>query len=249
MPPLYRRSTSKEFLRFCIVLVCASQVLAQHAPSRVAGGAHYPAPPISHVPISRPTTLPAPLFRAPIYAPRLISPPSAGRLGTPALHIPWHPIRRFPPVLFIYGFPLFAAPWGFNSCWSAACDFFWPWTFDYTSVYASGSTNFASPMYEAPAYDYGLESPSLPQLFLKDGSILNVTDYWLVDDQLHFTMIEDDGAKPQEHVIPYELLDLQKTVDVNTRRGFRFVLRDEPVEQYMRDHPEGPPPPLAPTPR
>ena len=32
-------------------------------------------------------------------------------------------------------------------------------------------------------------------------------------------------------------LDAQKTVDVNTRRGFRVVMRDEPVEQYMHDHP------------
>jgi len=38
-------------------------------------------------------------------------------------------------------------------------------------------------------YAYGEERPDVPQLFLKDGTILNVTDYWLVDDQLHFTMI------------------------------------------------------------
>ena len=52
--------------------------------------------------------------------------------------------------------------------------------------------------------------------------------------------------KPEEQVIPFDELDLQKTVDVNTNRGFRFMLRNEPFEQYVRDHPEGPPATLKP---
>jgi len=91
-------------------------------------------------------------------------------------------------------------------------------------------------------FAYGEERADVPQLFLKDGTILNVTDYWLVDDQLHFLMADQDGAKPTEHVMPFEALDLQTTVDTNTRRGFRFILRNEPFEQYLRDHPEGAPP-------
>lgn len=200
-------------------------------------------------PISRPTTFRAPLFRAPISEPRLTAWPVASRFGTAGVHVPWRPIRPFPPVLFLYGFPFFTGPWGFNSCWAAPCNDFWLGTFDYTTVYASGTANYLPPEYQLPAYDYGLEAPSLPQLYLKDGSILNVTDYWLVDNQLHFTMIEDDGGQTHEHVIPFELLDVQKTKEVDTRRGFRFMLRDEPVEQYLRDHPEGPPPPLSPAPQ
>jgi hypothetical protein len=91
-----------------------------------------------------------------------------------------------------------------------------------------------------------MEQADLPQLYLKDGSILNVTDYWVVDNQLHFMMVEEEGAKPTEEVIPFDVLDLQKTVDANTRRGFRFMLRNEPFEQYVRDHPEGPPPEITP---
>ena len=41
-----------------------------------------------------------------------------------------------------------------------------------------------------------------------------------------------------EDAAPIGDLDVQKTVDVNTRRGFRVVMRDEPVEQYMHDHPD-----------
>jgi hypothetical protein len=97
-------------------------------------------------------------------------------------------------------------------------------------------------VYETTEYVYGDGREDLPQLFLKDGTILNVTDYWVVDGQLHFTMIEGNGTKPAEHVIPFDALDLQTTVDANTQRGFRFMLRNEPYEQYLRDHPEGPPP-------
>jgi len=96
-----------------------------------------------------------------------------------------------------------------------------------------------APQYEAPVY--GEVSAELPQLYLKDGSILSVTDYWVVDDRLHFKIIEAEGAKPVEHDIPFDQLDLQKTIDVNTRRGFKFMLRNEPFEQYVRDHPDAPP--------
>jgi hypothetical protein len=103
----------------------------------------------------------------------------------------------------------------------------------------------APQVYETPVYDYG-EERTLPRLYLKDGTIVSVTDYWLVDDQLHFTIQEDD-EKPVEQAIPFDELDLQKTVDANTRRGFRFVLRDEPFEQYLRDHPDGAPPAVPPS--
>jgi hypothetical protein len=95
-------------------------------------------------------------------------------------------------------------------------------------------------------YVYGDEREDLPQLYLQDGTILNVTDYWLVDNLLHFKVIEDTGMKPVEHSIPFAELDLQKTVDVNTHRGFHFLLRNEPFEQYVREHPEGPPPVSSP---
>ncbi len=89
------------------------------------------------------------------------------------------------------------------------------------------------------------------QLYLKDGTVYNVIDYWLVNGQLHFKTVEDNGTKVVEHTIDFDQLDLQKTVDVNTQRGFRFVLRDEPIEQYLQDHPAGEPnnaPPEPPQP-
>ena len=65
--------------------------------------------------------------------------------------------------------------------------------------------------------------------------------------ELHFKIVEENGTKVVEHEIDFGLLDLQKTIDVNTQRGFRFVLCNEPLEQYLKDHtssdsPDGAPP-------
>jgi len=247
MSPLVRRPIVKKFLIvvFWMFAVCLLTTLAsaQHPAVRAGGeGTHVSAPPISHAPISSAPMMHAPIIHAPISTPRISAGPIGGALGTAALRHPWRPIRPFPPVFVVYGFPFMGGPfWGWNSCWWAPCDLFWPGILSSTTVYSSGPTNYVSQVYETPVYVYGEESPDLPQLFLKDGTVLNVNDYWVVDDQLHFTMMEENEAKPAEHVIPFDALDLQKTVDVNTRRGFRVMLRNEPFEQYLRDHPEGPP--------
>lgn len=105
-----------------------------------------------------------------------------------------------------------------------------------------------------PLYIYGDESARFVQLYLKDGTVYNVIDYWLVNNQLHFKTVEENGTKVVEHIIDFDQLDLQKTVDVDTQRGFRFVLRDEPMDQYLQDHPIGstagapPAPSQSPTP-
>ena len=252
MAPLVRRSILKQLL---IVVSCLPVCLptplawAQHPAGHTGGGVvHISAPPISHAPISSAPIIHTPIIYAPISPPRTSAAPSAGALGPAGFRPPRRPIRPFPPVFVLYESPfLLGGPfWGLNSCWRGTCDLFWPWALDYISASSPGPTNYISQVYEAPIYAYGEERPDLPQLFLKDGTILNVTDYWIVDDQLHFTMIEEEGTKPAEHVIPFEALDLQTTVDANTRKGFRFMVRNEPLEQYVRDHPEGPPPVVTP---
>lgn len=239
-------SLVKSFLTVSVVLsACAlsSPVHSQQAGSRTSGaGVRGSGAPIHNIPIS-----PAPGIHAPISTARTPTAPIAGgALGTLGFRPPRRPIRRF-PAWAVYEFPsLLGGPfWGWNSCWSATCDLFWPWTLAYTTAFP-GPTNYVLQASETPVYVYGEERADLPQLFLRDGTILNVTDYWLVDNQLHFTMIEEDSGKAAEHVIPFDALDLRTTVDANTRRGFRFMLRDEPFEQYVRDHPEGPPPVMVP---
>src|SRR5579864_7896719 len=252
MSPLIRRSILKKILIVvsCALAICVSTTLAlaQHPVGHpTAGAVHTYAPPISHVPISSPPMIHAPIVRAPIiYSPsslRIPVAPLAGALGRAGSYLPRRPIHRFPPVLIIFESPaLLGGPfWGLNSCWWATCDSFWSWPLGSTTVSSPGPTNYISQTYETTVNVYGEEREDLPQLFLKDGTILNVTDYWLVDGQLHFTMTDRKGTQPAEQMIPFDALDLQTTVDANTRRGFHFMLRNEPVDQYLRDHPDAPP--------
>ena len=113
--------------------------------------------------------------------------------------------------------------------------------------YATGFENYVTLQpYEPPVYVYGEEDRELVWLYLKDGSVYRVNDYWFVNGQAHFSVMEEDPLRPVEHVIPFDDLDVQKTTYVNTHRGFRMVIRDEPWPQYLKDHPDTTPPDLAP---
>jgi hypothetical protein len=160
------------------------------------------------------------------------------------------PIRPLPPVFPVFGYypfyfwrPYYGfGPrwgWGFNSCWSwAYCDLFSNWGLGYNVLPFYAYTP-PPPTYAYPLYGYGDERRDLPQLYLKDGTVVTVTDYWLVDGQIHFTVIEEGTTRPVEHIVPLDELDLQRTTDMATQRGFRFVLRNQPLEHYLRSHPDG----------
>jgi hypothetical protein len=221
--------------------------LAQHGGHVGGGGTQVIAPPISH----------APILHAPISRPQVAAAPAVGVFRNGSLIFRPRPIRPFPPVFPVYGSPFFfggpfwwySVGWRYNSCWWTSCYLFWNLGSGYNTLpfYEYNPENdVLRQIYEYPQNLYGEERRGLPQLYLKDGTVYNVTDYWLVDNQLRFTMIEDGGTKSVEHVIGFDELDLQTTIDVNTQRGFRFVLRNEPVEQYLRDHPDEIPPVWSP---
>jgi hypothetical protein len=217
--------------------VHAPLALAQH-PGHVATGGHVSAPihaaaphivapPVIHAPISRPPISvqrsPIPIFRQPIFIRA--------------------PFFRFRPR--------------FISSWWLACGPYWGWEFgcnDFSYyAYPIAPENYSPPLiYENPpsvVYVYGGGDRDLVHLYLQDGTVIGVTDYWFVNDQIHFTVQDDASAKGVEQVIALDELDLQKTIDVNTRRGFRLVKRSEPMEQYLRDYPNLDPPLLQPPPK
>ena len=99
--------------------------------------------------------------------------------------------------------------------------------------------NFIVPL---PTYVFvGSASASHPQLMFKDGTTYTVTDYWRVNDQLHFITIEEGGTKSVPHTVPFEDLDVQRTTDADAAQGFQFVVRDEPIEQWLKHHAQHPP--------
>jgi hypothetical protein len=60
-------------------------------------------------------------------------------------------------------------------------------------------------------------------LYLKDGTMYAASDYWLVDNKLHYRA--NYGA---ESAVNLDEVDLQRTVDENARRGVRFTLKPNP---------------------
>lgn len=188
---------------------------------------------------------------------------------------PFRPVFPiFGPPVFVWGLGFggpFGWGWGLNSAWGPSCGPFWGWDFGCNALpfydYGYGNYNYAPsddleaqvenwrsepqiyepPPSPTPLYE-GAEQRQLVQLYLKDGTVYNVTDYWLVNDKLHFTTIDPGSRESTEQVIDFDQLDLQRTIDVNTSRGFRFVLRNEPLEQYLQgtDQNQNPPESAAP---
>jgi len=234
----------KALIAISCALALVSATMPAAAQHRVGGGGSpVPAPPVRvYAPPMRPAA--PPISRAPVFVPRMPAVPLTGRMATANLQYRPRPIRPAPPIIFIYSPAFFYnwPAWGFNTCWWATCDLFWGLGYNFLPAYSYTPAMYVSaPEYEAPVYVYGEERPEYPQLYLKDGTVYNVTDYWLIDDQLHFTMIEGDLTRPTERVIGFDQLDVPKTANADTQRGFRFVLRNEPIDQYLRDHPDGNP--------
>jgi hypothetical protein len=233
------------FVAFLFVLSCMTAALAfaQHPVVHPGGGAHAGA---------MPHMVPPRLVSPPIHQPRVITAPPASEAA--ARGFGPRPIFFSRRHEFFFGEPYygFGANLWLESYWWMNCGSFWTWEFGCYGLptYPLAYENFVPPPPpETRVYVYGAERHDQVQLFLKDGRIYNVTDYWFVNNQLHFSMVEEfeDGAvRPAEHVIGFDELDLQKTIDVNTRRGFRLVMRDEPWQQYLREHPDANPPAIAP---
>ena len=167
-----------------------------------------------------------------IGAPHVFSPPaSRGMFFHPPTGLPDRPFlifRRpfFNPAPFLWSWQ------AFNSSWWLYCGPIWGWYTgcgDFLSSAPVTEHYLAPPLtYASPVYIYSLYGQPLVQICLKDGTVYNVNDYWFVDDQIHFTMLDESGRKSVEQVIAYDDLDAQKTIDVNSRRGFRVVMRASP---------------------
>jgi hypothetical protein len=115
-----------------------------------------------------------------------------------------------------------------------------PFPFLYPVPYAVSSP---VPDYTLPSPSYvfaGSASVSYPKLVFKDGSSYLVADYWRKDGQLHFITAEDGGTKFVPHTVSFDDLDLEQTKRGAEAEGFRFLIRDKPVEQWLEERePQG----------
>lgn len=81
-------------------------------------------------------------------------------------------------------------------------------------------------------------------IYLKDGTSLSPSDYWITDDQLHYTLAGSENTVGLDHV------DLRRTNDENAKRGVRFWLKSEPEKTDPGNNgvPSGDAPAASPTP-
>jgi hypothetical protein len=81
-------------------------------------------------------------------------------------------------------------------------------------------------------------------IYLKDGTSLSPSDYWITDDQLHYTLAGAENTVALDHV------DLRRTNDENAKRGVRFWLKSEPEKAQPGNNgvPPGDDPAASPAP-
>jgi len=136
-----------------------------------------------------------------------------------------------------YGYGLGGYYGGFYGGWSGGYAGLNPGNGSYA---ASGSNDLSAA--SAPSLAQSSEPPAhrndLVELFFKDGTVADVTDYWVAEGLLHFLTVDESGQKIVEHVVAFDTLDVQTTTDDATSRGFKFQLRNQSMEQYFREHPE-----------
>jgi hypothetical protein len=171
----------------------------------------------------------------------------------------------FGPFFFGCGGGFFGGGFGFGLGYGYGygyCDPFWGCPGGYYSGYYNGgyygneiynqSTDESSVSNEFnPSRFWG---PSTPEdtgggsasssdsevvLFMKDGTVYAITDYWVADNKLHY--VTNYGG---ENSLPLEQIDMQRTVDVNAKRGIKITLRPTPQSQAA-PQPDAPPPPDA----
>ena len=98
------------------------------------------------------------------------------------------------------------------------------------------TTQYSAPTFIPASTSYlllGSASTIRPQLVFKDGTSYTASDYWRVGDQLHFTTVEEGGTKSVPHTVPFDSLDVEATKKAAAAQGFRFVIRDEPLQQWL----------------
>ena len=156
-----------------------------------------------------------------------------------------------------FGFPFFGFGFGFGPAWFGP----WGWDNDGFGDFQNYGYPYEPSMsadiearvdnqpqyYESAPYGYGEQFPlpesetpgpppsadkPLVMLYLKDGTVYALTNYWVAGGRLHY--LTQYGG---ENSVAMDQVDIQRTVDVNAHRGGDITLRPAP------EGPGAPPPP------
>jgi hypothetical protein len=153
--------------------------------------------------------------------------------------LPRRPI--FYPIFYPSFYPGIGG-FGWNAGFGT-CDPFWGWNsgcgygYGYGDYLLGGYEGPSEPYYEpVPSDNNSSNEQDGAVVYLKDGTVYLISNYWMANDQLHYVM--SDGV---EHVIDMDEVDLQRTVDANEKRGVDFTLRATPATAAVNGQNSGTP--------
>ena len=72
---------------------------------------------------------------------------------------------------------------------------------------------------------------------MKNGSVLTVRDYWMIDGELHYILMS--GV---QRSVNLELVDLPRTNTENAKSGVKFIFKSEPSVTTPEPDGSGAPP-------
>lgn len=104
---------------------------------------------------------------------------------------------------------------------------------NYAPSYAFGPEPLPVPEEAPPSANASEVVQPVVNLVLKDGTVFGVTSYWLLNDRLFYITTYQIQSS-----ISIDQLDLQKTVDMNWKRGVAFTLTPQAPDQEPQKNPQ-----------
>lgn len=105
--------------------------------------------------------------------------------------------------------------------------------------------NWITPNGPSPSSSANSGALTVPVLiYLKGGGMLSVRDYWMLDGELHYLLM--NGT---QHSVDLEQVDLPRTNAENAKSGVKFIFKSEPSVTAPPDPDAQPGSPAAPTPK
>ena len=111
----------------------------------------------------------------------------------------------------------------------------------------SPNGNWVTPNGPSPSLAPNSSNLAVPVLiYMKNGSVLTVRDYWMIDGELHYILMS--GA---QRTINLDSVDLPRTNTENAKSGVKFIFKSEPsvTPPAQPDAEPGSPNAPAPVPR
>jgi hypothetical protein len=84
--------------------------------------------------------------------------------------------------------------------------------------------NWVTPNGPSPSLAPNSSSLAVPVLiYMKNGSVLTVRDYWMIDEELHYILMSGT-----QRTVNLEQVDLPRTNTENAKSGVKFIFKSEP---------------------